>query len=60
MKTHIEDADIFFKNIVVLTTKKWAPIFSSIYYEQVALLHPPNRLAAVENEEFSPKHDPHV
>ena len=33
---------------------------SSIYYEQVALLHPPNRLASDETEEFLPKHVPHV
>ena len=33
---------------------------SSIYYEQVALLHPPNRLASDEIEEFLPKHVPHV
>ena len=32
---------IFFENIIVLTTLKWAPTFSTIYYEQVALLHPP-------------------
>ena len=32
--------DIFFENIKVLTTLKWAPTFSSICYEQVALLHP--------------------
>ena len=31
---------------------KWAPTFSSIYYEQVALLHPPNRLASYETQEF--------
>ena len=39
---------------------KWAPTFSSIYYEQVALLHPPNRLASDEIEEILPKHVPHV
>ena len=39
---------------------KWAPTFSSIYYEQVALLHPPNRLASDETEEFLPKHVPHI
>ena len=51
MKTHIEYPDIFFfENITVLTTLKWAPTFSSIYYEQVALLHPPNRLASDETE----------
>ena len=60
MKTHIEYPDIFFENIIVLTTLKWAPMFSSIYYEQVALLHPPNRLASYETEEFWPKHVPHV
>src|SRR6185437_8684398 len=31
---------------------KWAPTFSSIHYEQVALLHPPNRLASYDTEEF--------
>ena len=51
---------IFFENIIVLTTLKWAPTFSSIYYEQVALLHPPNRLASDETEVFLPKHVPHV
>ena len=51
---------IFFENIIVLTTLKWAHMFSSIYYEQVALLHPPNRLASDETEEFLPKHVPHV
>ena len=60
MKTHIEYPDIFFENIIILTTLKWAPTFSSIYYEQVALLHPPNRLASDETEEFLPKHVPHV
>ena len=35
-------------------------MFSSIYYEQVALLHPPNRLASDETEEFLSKHVPHV
>ena len=61
MKTHIEYADIFFfENIIALTTLKWAPTFSLIYYEQVALLHPPNRLASDETEEFLPKHVPHV
>src|SRR6185503_522534 len=60
MKTHIEYLDIFFLNIIVLTTMKWAPTFSSIYYEPVALLHPPNRLASDETEEFLPKHVPHV
>ena len=39
---------------------KWAPTFSTIYYEQVALLHPPIRLACTETEEFLPKHVPHV
>ena len=42
------------------TTLKWAPTFSSIYYEQVALLHPPNRLASNKTKEFFPKHVPHV
>ena len=60
MKTHIAYPDIFFKNMIVLTTWKWAPTFSSIYYEQVALLHPPNRQASDETEEFFPKHVPHV
>ena len=50
----------FFENIIILTTLKWAPTFSSIYYEQVALLHPPNRIASNETEEFLPKHVPHV
>ena len=61
MKTHIEYPDIFFvENIIVLSTLKWAPTFSSIYYEQVALLHPPNRLSSDEFGEFLPKHVPHV
>jgi hypothetical protein len=60
MKTHIEYPDMFFLNIIVLTTLKWAPTFSSIYYEQVALLHPPIQLASDETEEFFPKHVPHV
>ena len=60
MKTHIEFPNIFFENIIVLTTLKWAPMFSSIYYEQVALLYPPNWLASDETEEFLPKHVPHV
>ena len=60
MKTHIEYPDIFFENIIVLTILKWAPTFSSIYYEQVALLLPPNRLASDETEEFLSKHVPHV
>ena len=59
-KTHIESTNIFFENIIVLAILKWAPTFSSIYYEQVALLHPPNRLASDETEEFLPKHVPHV
>ena len=41
---------------MVITTLKCAPMFSSIYYEQVALLHLPNRLASDETEEFLPKH----
>src|SRR6185369_9341587 len=60
MKTHIEYPDLFFANIIVLTTLKWAPMFSSIYFEQVALLHLPIRLASKETEEFLPKHVPHV
>ena len=51
---------VFFENIIVLTTLKWAPMFSSMYYEQVALLHPPNRLASNETKEFLPKHVPHI
>ena len=34
-------------------------MFSSINYEQVALLHLPNWLASDETEEFLPKHVPH-
>jgi len=60
MKTHIEYPGIFFLNIIVLTTLKWAPTFSSIYYEQVALLHPSIQLASDETKEFMPKHVPHV
>ena len=60
MKTHIEYPDIFFENIIVLTSLKWAPMFSSIYYEQVALLHLPIRLASKETKEFLPKHVAHV
>src|SRR6185295_3022016 len=60
MKTHIEYPDIFFENIIVLTALKWARTFSSIYYEQVALLHTTNRLASDETEEFLPEHVPHV
>ena len=60
MKIHIEYPDIFYENIIVLTTLKWAPTFPLIYYEQVALLHPTNRLASDETEEFLPKHVPHV
>ena len=60
MKTHIEYPNIlFWKYNIFLTPLKWAPTFSSIYYEQVALLHPPNRLASDETEEFLPKHVPH-
>ena len=33
---------------------KWAPTFSTIYYEQVALLHPPNRLAPKKLRNFCP------
>ena len=50
---------MFFENIIVLITLKWAPTFSTIYYEQVALLHTPNRLASDKTEEFLPKHVPH-
>ena len=39
---------------------KWAPTFSSIYVEQVALLHRPEQLDSDETEEFLPKHVPHV
>ena len=60
MKIRIEYPDIFFWNIIVLTTLKWAPTLSSIYYERVALLHPPNLLASDETKEFLPKHVPHV
>ena len=61
MKSHIEYPYIFFfENIIVLTTLKWAPTFSLIYYEQVALLHPPNQLAYDETEKFMLKHVPHV
>ena len=60
MKNHIEYPDIFFENIIVLTTLKWPPTFSSIYVERVALLHPPNRLAYDETEEFLSKHVPHI
>ena len=59
MKTHIA-LTYFFENIIVLTTLKSAPTFSSIYYEQVALLHPPNWLASDETEKILPKHVPHV
>ena len=54
MKTHIEYPDIFFEKLIVLSTLKWAPKFSSIYYDQVALLHTPNRLASGETEDFCP------
>ena len=60
MKTHRVPWHIFFENIIVLTTLNWAPKFSSISYEQVALLHLPNRLASDETGEFLPKHVPHV
>ena len=50
----------FFENIIFLTTLKCEPTFSSIYYEQVALLHPRNQLASDETKEFLPKHVPHV
>ena len=67
MSTHIEYLDIFFwkynspyhieMGTYVLIYLLW---FSYIYYEQLALLHPPNRLASNETEEFLPKHVPHV
>ena len=61
METHIEYPDIFFfENIIFLTTLKWEHTFSSIYYEQLALLHLPNRLTSDETEEFLPKHVPRV
>ena len=61
METHIEYLDIcFFENIIFHTTLKWEPNFSSIYYEQVALLHPPNGIAYDETEEFLPKLVPRV
>ena len=60
MKAHVEYLDIFFENTIVLTTLKWEPTLSSIYYDQVALLHPPNRLASDETDEFLSKHVPHV
>ena len=61
MENHIEYPDIFFfENIIFLTTLKWAPTFSSIYVEQVALLHRPKQLASDETEEFFAKHVPHV
>ena len=50
----------FFENIIVLTTLEWAPTFSSIYVEQVALLHRPNQLASDETKKFLPKHVPYV
>ena len=59
MKTYLEYPDIFFWIYKVLTTLKWAPTLSPIYYEQVALFNPPNRLASDEKE-FLPKHVPHV
>ena len=61
METHIDYLDIFFfENIIFHTTLKWEPNFSSIYYEQLALLHPPNGIAYDETEEFLPKHVPRV
>ena len=60
MKTHIEYPDIFFWKYNSLTTLKWAPTITSIYYELVALLRRPNQLASDETEEFLPKHIPHV
>ena len=59
-KSYRGQIHIFFKNIIVHTTPKWAPTFSSIYYEQVAMLHRPKQLASNETEEFLPKHVPHV
>ena len=60
MKTRIEYPDIFLKKYNSPYHVEMAPTFSSIYYEQVALLHPPNPLAFDETEEFLPKHVPHV
>jgi hypothetical protein len=60
MKTHIEYPDIFFWKYNSLYHNKWAPTFSSIYYEQVVLLHLPIWLASNKTEEFLPKHVPHV
>ena len=60
MKTQIEYPDIFFWKYNSTYHIETATKFSSIYYEQVALLHPSNRLASDETEEFLPKHVPHV
>jgi len=60
MKTHIEYPDIFFWKYNSPYHIEMGTYVSSIYYEQVALLHPPNRLASDETEEFLPKHVPHV
>ena len=60
MKTQIEYPDIFFWKYNSPYHIEMAPTSSSIYYEQVALLHPPNRLASDETVEFLPKHVPHV
>ena len=60
MKTHIEYPDIFFKKYYSPYHIEMAPKILSIYYELVALLHPPKRLASDETVEFLPKHVPHV
>ena len=60
MKTHIEYPDVFFWKYNSPYHIEMGTYFSSIYYEQVALLHPPNRLASDETEEFMPKYVPHV
>ena len=58
MKTHIEYPDILFWKYNCPYHIEMGTYVSSIYYEQVALLHPPNRLASDETEEFLPKHVP--
>ena len=60
MNTHIEYPDIFFWKYNSPYHIEMATTFSLIYYEQVALLHPPNRLASYETDKFLPKHVPHV
>ena len=60
MKTHIDYPNIFFCKYNSPYHIEMGTYVSSIYYEQVALLHPPNRLASDETEEFLPKHVPHV